>query len=287
MRIDSHQHFWIYDKQRDAWINEDMQPVIGKDFLPNDISSILKQSKIDGTVAVQASESEDETKFLVELSKVYALIKGVVGWIDLHDENLDSRLDYWSNESVVKGFRHVIEGEPKGDYLMQNTFQRGLTKLSEKGYTYDLLIRPRHFQSTLDCVAKQSNLTFVLDHMAKPNIAENQYDDWASFIKELAQFPNVYCKLSGIVTEAKWHNWQVEDLKPYVDFTLESFGAERVLYGSDWPVCTLSSSYEQWVNAVESLIGELSESERKMIWGGNAIRVYNLKDRKSDVQGLL
>ncbi len=277
MRIDSHQHFWIYDKQRDAWINEDMQPVIGKDFLPNDISSILKQSKIDGTVAVQASESEDETKFLVELSKVYALIKGVVGWIDLHDENLDSRLDYWSNESVVKGFRHVIEGEPKGDYLMQNTFQRGLTKLSEKGYTYDLLIRPRHFQSTLDCVAKQSNLTFVLDHMAKPNIAENQYDDWASFIKELAQFPNVYCKLSGIVTEAKWHNWQVEDLKPYVDFTLESFGAERVLYGSDWPVCTLSSSYEQWVNAVESLIGELSESEQKMIWGGNAIRVYNLK----------
>lgn len=277
MRIDSHQHFWIYDKQRDAWINEDMQPVIGKDFLPNDISSILKQSKIDGTVAVQASESEDETKFLVELSKVYALIKGVVGWIDLHDENLDSRLDYWSNELVVKGFRHVIEGEPKGDYLMQNTFQRGLTKLSEKGYTYDLLIRPRHFQSTLDCVAKQSNLTFVLDHMAKPNIAENQYDDWASFIKELAQFPNVYCKLSGIVTEAKWHNWQVEDLKPYVDFTLESFGAERVLYGSDWPVCTLSSSYEQWVNAVESLIGELSESERKMIWGGNAIRVYNLK----------
>lgn len=277
MRIDSHQHFWIYDKQRDAWINEDMQPVIGKDFLPNDISSILKQSKIDGTVAVQASESEDETKFLVELSKVYALIKGVVGWIDLHDENLDSRLDYWSNESVVKGFRHVIEGEPKGDYLMQNTFQRGLTKLSEKGYTYDLLIRPKHFQSTLDCVAKQSNLTFVLDHMAKPNIAENQYDDWTSFIKELAKFPNVHCKLSGIVTEAKWNNWQVEDLKPYVDFTLESFGAERVLYGSDWPVCTLSSSYEQWVNAVESLIGELSESEQKMIWGGNAIRVYNLK----------
>lgn len=277
MRIDSHQHFWIYDKQRDAWINEDMQPVIGKDFLPNDISSLLKQSKIDGTVAVQASESEEETKFLVELSRVYALIKGVVGWIDLHDENLDSRLDYWSKEPVVKGFRHVIEGEPAGDYLMQETFQRGLTKLSEKGYTYDLLIRPRHFQSTLECVVNQPNLTFILDHMAKPNIAENQYDSWASFIKELAKFPNVHCKLSGIVTEAKWNNWQVEDLKPYVDFTLESFGAERVLYGSDWPVCTLSSSYEQWVNAVESLIGELSESEQKMIWGGNAIRVYNLK----------
>lgn len=277
MRIDSHQHFWIYDKQRDAWINEDMQPVIGKDFLPNDISSLLKQSKIDGSVAVQASESEEETKFLVELSKVYALIKGVVGWIDLHDENLDNRLDYWSKEPVVKGFRHVIEGEPAGDYLMQETFQRGLKKLSEKGYTYDLLIRPRHFQSTLESVAKQPNLTFILDHMAKPNIADNQYDDWAIFIKELAKFPNVYCKLSGIVTEAKWNNWQVEDLKPYVDFTLESFGAERVLYGSDWPVCTLSSSYEQWVNAVELLIGELSESEQKMIWGGNAIRVYNLK----------
>lgn len=277
MRIDSHQHFWIYDKQRDAWINEDMQPVIGKDFLPNDISSLLKQSKIDGSVAVQASESEEETKFLVELSKVYALIKGVVGWIDLHDQNLDNRLDYWSKEPVVKGFRHVIEGEPAGDYLMQETFQRGLKKLSEKGYTYDLLIRPRHFQSTLESVAKQPSLTFILDHMAKPNIADNQYDDWAIFIKELSKFPNVYCKLSGIVTEAKWNNWQVEDLKPYVDFTLESFGAERVLYGSDWPVCTLSSSYEQWVNAVELLIGELSESEQKMIWGGNAIRVYNLK----------
>lgn len=276
MRIDTHQHFWLFDAKRDAWITDEMK-AIQRDFLPNDISYTLKQNNFDGVVAVQASQSHQETDFLVELSKVYAMIKGVVGWVDLRSEKVESYLEAFSKYEVIKGFRHVIEGEDDADFLMRPDFLKGIKALTAYNYTYDLLIRPRHYASTLACVEVNPNQKFVLDHMAKPSIRTQEFDEWASFIEKLAAYPNVHCKVSGLATEADWQHWKAGDFTRYIKHVASHFGVSRLMYGSDWPVCLLAGSYEDFVNRIQHDVGAFSEDEAKAFWGGNAVKFYNLK----------
>ena len=276
MRIDAHQHFWLYDEVKDAWITDEMK-VIQRNFLPNDISQTLKNNSIDGVVAVQADQSHRETEFLVELAGIYKVIKGVVGWVDLQSEQIYEHLAHFSKYSIIKGFRHIIEAEQEGNFILRDEFQRGLEALTKYNYTYDLLIRPRHYGSTLACVQHNANQKFMLDHIAKPPIKTQEFDDWAMFIEQLAKNKNVYCKVSGLATEADWKNWRLDQFSQYIHHVIACFGKDRVCFGSDWPVCLLAASYEESLAIVQDKLGDFSEEELSQFWGGNATRFYNLK----------
>lgn len=276
MRIDSHQHFWLYDPNRDTWITDDMS-VIQRNFLPNDISQTLKENNIDGVVAVQADQSHQETHFLVELAQVYKMIKGVVGWVDIRSSQIEAYLEEFRKQEIIKGFRHVIEGEDDGEFLIKDDFLRGIESLTAFDYTYDLLIRPRHYQSTLACVRTNPNQKFMLDHIAKPPIKSQEFEDWAIFIENLSACPNVYCKVSGLATEADWRNWQLDDFTQYIDHVIRFFGKNRVCFGSDWPVCLLAASYEQSIEIVQDKLKDFTIEEQNQFWGVNAVKFYNLK----------
>jgi len=275
MRIDTHQHFWKFDPVRDSWITSEMHK-IQRDFTPLDIQFLLERNGFAGSVAVQASQSAMETAYLVGLSKEYAFIKGVVGWVDLQAQDIDQQLADYRSESIIKGFRHVVEGELDPDFLIRPAVLNGLKALAEFGYTYDLLIRPRHYAATLHCVEQNPRLQFVLDHIAKPPIKSREFDEWAAFIDRLAAFPNVVCKVSGLATEADWTAWKLDDFKQYVDHIVDRFGKQRIMYGSDWPVCLLAASYEESIAIVEDKLGQFTTAEKNAFWAENAIRIYNL-----------
>lgn len=275
MRIDTHQHFWKFDPVRDSWITDEMHE-IQRDFTPLDIQFLLERNGFAGSVAVQASQSAMETAYLVGLSKEYAFIKGVVGWVDLQAQDIDQQLADYRSESIIKGFRHVVEGESDPDFLIRPAVLNGLKALAEFGYTYDLLIRPRHYAATLQCVEQNPRLQFVLDHIAKPPIKSREFDEWAAFIDRLAAFPNVVCKVSGLATEADWTAWKLDDFMQYVDHIVDRFGKQRIMYGSDWPVCLLAASYEESIAIVEDKLGQFTTAEKNAFWAENAIRIYNL-----------
>ena len=275
MRIDTHQHFWKFDPIRDSWITEEMQ-VIRRDFSPLDIQFVLERNGFGGSVAVQADQSKEETAYLVQLANDYPFIKGVVGWIDLQAADIRQQLDSYQSDNVIKGFRHIVEGEADPDFLIRPAVLNGLKALADYGYTYDLLIRPRHYAATLDCVQQNPNLQFVLDHIAKPPIKSKAFDEWAAFIDALSAFPNVVCKVSGLATEADWEGWKLDDFKQYVEHIFARFGKERIMYGSDWPVCLLAASYEESIAIVEDKLGQFTAAEKNAFWAENAIRVYNL-----------
>lgn len=275
MRIDTHQHFWKFDPIRDSWITEEMQ-VIRRDFSPLDIQFVLERNGFGGSVAVQADQSKEETAYLVQLANDYPFIKGVVGWIDLQAADIRQQLDSYQSDTVIKGFRHIVEGEADPDFLIRPAILNGLKALADYGYTYDLLIRPRHYAATLDCVQQNPNLQFVLDHIAKPPIKSKAFDEWATFIDALSAFPNVVCKVSGLATEADWEGWKLDDFKQYLEHIFARFGKERIMYGSDWPVCLLAASYEESIAIVEDKLGQFTAAEKNAFWAENAIRVYNL-----------
>ncbi|WP_426789562.1 amidohydrolase family protein [Sphingobacterium sp. WOUb80] len=275
MRIDTHQHFWKFDPIRDSWITEEMQ-VIRRDFSPLDIQFVLERNGFGGSVAVQADQSKEETAYLVQLANDYPFIKGVVGWIDLQAADIRQQLDGYQSDTVIKGFRHIVEGEADPDFLIRPAVLNGLKALADYGYTYDLLIRPRHYAATLDCVQQNPNLQFVLDHIAKPPIKSKAFDEWATFIDALSAFPNVVCKVSGLATEADWEGWKLDDFKQYLEHIFARFGKERIMYGSDWPVCLLAASYEESIAIVEDKLGQFTAAEKNAFWAENAIRVYNL-----------
>ncbi|WP_313180826.1 amidohydrolase family protein [Sphingobacterium siyangense] len=275
MRIDTHQHFWKFDPIRDSWITEEMQ-VIRRDFSPLDIQFVLERNGFGGSVAVQADQSKEETAYLVQLANDYPFIKGVVGWIDLQAADIRQQLDAYQSDKVIKGFRHIVEGEADPDFLIRPAVLNGLKALADYGYTYDLLIRPRHYAATLDCVQQNPNLQFVLDHIAKPPIKSKAFDEWATFIDALAALPNVVCKVSGLATEADWEGWKLDDFKQYLEHIFARFGKERIMYGSDWPVCLLAASYEESIAIVEDKLGQFTATEKNAFWAENAIRVYNL-----------
>jgi L-fuconolactonase len=274
MIIDSHQHFWKYHPVKDAWITNDMK-IIQQDFLPEHLAPIFQTLNIEGCVAVQADQSEEETEFLLGLAKTNDFIKGVVGWVDLSSPNVSSRLEHYAQNPYFKGVRHILQAE-KEDFLLDPKFQFGISQLSTLNLTYDVLVYPTHLKNTATLVSKFPENKFVLDHLAKPYIKSGEIEQWKKDIQRIAQNPNVYCKLSGYVTEADLANWKYEDFVPYFDVIFEAFGAYRVLFGSDWPVCLLATEYEEVLNIVNRYINELNLDEKQAILGGNASRFYNL-----------
>jgi len=274
MTIDTHVHFWKYDKVRDAWITDKMK-TLQQDYLPQTIAGTLRRNGVNGCIAVQADQSELETLFLVELSKSHDIIKGVVGWVDLQNEKIEERLHYFSQYKVIKGWRHIVQGETD-DFLLQQAFQRGIGALRSYNYTYDVLIFPRQLKAALEFVSKFPEQKLVIDHCAKPGIADRKIDDWAAMMKEIAKCPNVYCKLSGLFTEAKWKEWSPAEFYPYLDIVFEAFGTDRLLYGSDWPVILLSGMYVQWKSLLEKYMEDFDKEDKEKVFGRNAVRFYDL-----------
>ena len=273
MVIDSHVHFWKYDKKRDTWM-KDMK-VLQQDYLPATLSATLKRNGVDGCVAVQADQSELETHFLVELSKTNPVIQGIVGWIDLRAPNVSERLSYFSQYGIIKGYRHVVQGEPL-DFLAGSDFQRGIRALAEYNYTYDILIYHSQLKPAVELVANFREQRFVVDHCAKPDIRNKKIDEWKSLITQLASYPNVHCKLSGLFTEADWKEWSAGDFYPYLDTVFDAFGVDRLMFGSDWPVILAAGMYVQWKSLLEKYMENFPEEDKEKILGLNAARFYNL-----------
>jgi len=273
-RIDSHQHFWKFDPVRDSWIDETMSK-IQKDFLPEDLLPLLTENKFSGCVAVQASQSEDETNFLADLASKNNFIKGIVGWVDLRADNIAERLRDFSSNKIIKGFRHVVQGE-KDDFMFREDFRSGISALSEFNFTYDILIFHRQLPATISLVKDFPRQKFVIDHIAKPDIKSGDINSWKKGIEEIAKYNNVSCKISGMVTEADWKNWKPADLKPYLDVIFENFQTDKLMYGSDWPVLNVASEYSEVVKTFENYISKFSAEDQNKIWFENANSFYSL-----------
>ncbi len=275
MRIDAHQHFWKYDPERDGWITDSMA-AIRKDFLPADLEGPLSESGINGSIAVQADQSAIETNFLLRLADEHPSILGVVGWIDLKAPSLWAQLELYAEERKLLGFRHVLQSEPEG-FMLQEDFVKGLRILVEASFTYDLLIYEHQMAEAFDLVSGlPDTFQVVIDHLAKPRIADQSFESWAYYLQQFAELENVHVKLSGMVTEAIWAGWQASDFRPYLDLALELFGPDRLMFGSDWPVCLVAASYDQVFSIVNDYISQLSDDEQSKILGGTAARFYNI-----------
>ena len=272
--IDTHQHFWNYDATRHDWINEDMR-AIKKDFLPEQLAPILKENKVEGCVSVQVDQTTEETDFLLALAKEHSFIKGVVGWVDLRASNLEDKLENYKDAKALKGFRHIIQGQAPGFMLQPNLIQ-GLKKLATRNYTYDLLIYAHQLKEANELIKQVTEIPIVIDHVAKPNIKDSEMEDWKKEITALAKYPNVYCKISGMATEANWETWTMAGLQPYLDTVVEAFGTERIMFGSDWPVCLVASSYAKWLNGIQNYFNTFSSTEQELIFADNAIKFYKL-----------
>ncbi len=276
MRIDAHQHFWKYDPVNYDWIGEDMR-AIRQDFFPDQLWPLLQQNNFQGCIAVQAEQAESHNAFLLDLAEQHDFVRAVVGWIDLCAADLKDKLDYMQLFPKLKGFRHILQGEPKRDMMLEPAFIKGLQVAGKKGYTYDILIYPDQLPHIVQLVRWCPDQTFILDHLAKPYIKSGNIQEWRRDIRKLSSCENVYCKLSGMVTEADWKTWRRSDLLPYIDAVVDAFGIDRLLYGSDWPVCLVAASYDDVVNIVETYFSSYTATERARVFGLNAINVYNLK----------
>ena len=283
MKIDAHQHFWQFDPVRDEWMTEGSMSAIRRDFLPTDLQPILQQNGFDGCITVQADQSETETHFLLDLAHKNDFIKGVVGWVDIRANNLSERLDYFSQFPKLKGFRHILQGE-KPEFMLQKSFIEGVKLLGEQGYTYDILVFPRHLSAVHKFLQTLDNQPFVIDHLAKPYIKNGLIKEWKRDMQRIAKYENVWCKVSGMVTEADWSNWQAVDFEPYLDVIFEAFGVDRIIYGSDWPVCLLAASYDKQLSIVENYLSKLSDAiasgsaatQGSKVFGKNALLFYKI-----------
>lgn len=275
MIIDSHQHFWKYEEEKHSWIDDEMA-TIRRDFFPTDLKKVFKENNIDGCVAVQADQTLEENKFLLELAEEHSFIKGIVGWVDLRSSKVESDLEKYQDFSKMKGFRHVVQGESDHNFLLRPNFLRGISYLERYNYVYDILVFPHQLGAVLEFVKRFPNQKFVIDHIAKPYIKDGFYDGWAVLMKEIAKHQNVYCKVSGMITEADYKTWTPEQVEPYMQLALDSFGVDRIMYGSDWPVCLVAGSYEKVVSLTKNFISTLSVTEQNAIMGGNATAFYNL-----------
>jgi L-fuconolactonase len=277
MKIDSHQHFWRYNPQRDTWITDEMS-VLKRDFMPEDLLPELQTNEIDGCVAVQADQSEQETQFLLRLADQHPEIKGVVGWVNLCVPEVGERLAYFSQFDKLRGVRHIVQSEPDDRYMLRREFCNGIGCLKEFALTYDILIHPKQLSAAIELVARFPEQRFVIDHIAKPEIRGGEPGDWAVQMRIIATSPNVYCKLSGLITEADWANWRSEHFEPYLDIVFQAFSSERLMFGSDWPVCLLAGRYEDTRKVIESYVRGLAPAEREAIFGLNAAAFYGLKN---------
>lgn len=270
--IDTHVHFWKYNKARDTW----MEPDIRRDFLPEDIKSFLKESEVEGLVAVQADQSEAENRFLLDLAKKNPILKGIVGWIDLLSNDLERCLTRYETKPLIKGWRHIVQAEPPG-FLEQSQFIKNVETIGKAGYTYGILIYHHQFPEALKFVKQLPEQPLALNHLGKPDLRNFEYKEWQKNMRKLAEHPNVFCKLSGLVTEADKRQWTVEMIHTYLDIAIETFDTNRVMIGSDWPVMLLKTDYSEWINILKDYLKPFSETERAQIVRKNAINFYNLK----------
>jgi len=275
MRIDAHQHFWRYDSADYGWISDEMA-LLRRDFLPADLLPQLQRHQLDGCIAVQARQSLEETRWLLQLADEHDFIKGVVGWIDLCADDLEQQLDQFADETKLKGFRHVLQDEA-ADFMLQPQFIRGLHTLAERGYCYDLLVFSDQLPQLCQLVSQLPVMPLVIDHIAKPDIKAGEIGCWHNSMAELAAHEHIYCKVSGMVTEADWQQWQPEQFTPYLQRVLQSFGPARLMFGSDWPVCQLAASYEQLIELLLPWLDAFDPIQRSAFMGGNARRFYKLK----------
>ncbi|HEV8133334.1 MAG TPA: amidohydrolase family protein [Pyrinomonadaceae bacterium] len=275
MIIDSHQHFWQLGRFDYPWMNSSLG-VLYRDYLPDQLEPILGQNRVGKTVVVQASNSVEESRWLLNLADEHPFIAGVVGWVDLGSDDVDRQLDELVPHPKFKGVRHLVESEPADDWLIQPQVLRGLKRLSTYGVSYDLLVHTRHLKYIQKVVDACPDLKLVIDHMAKPPIANGEIETWRQELRQVAANEQIYCKLSGLVTEANWTSWTKSDLRPYVDCALELFGSSRLLFGSDHPVCLLAASYEQVLASFRELLNELGDDEEQKIFGSNAAEFYGL-----------
>ncbi|MBA4168127.1 MAG: amidohydrolase family protein [Chitinophagaceae bacterium] len=274
MVIDSHVHFWKYNKTDYTWIDSSMK-LLQKDYLPTELEATLKRNFVDGCVAVQANQTEVDTRFLAELAITHPVIKGVVGWTDLSATDAEKKLAELKAYTPIVGLRHIAQSEPD-DFYHGPEFRRGLGLLQQFGYTFDLLIFPRQLRAARDLVGEFPGQTFILDHCGKPNIKKHGLEEWKNTLQELAAYPNVYCKLSGLITEAAWKDWRPSDFYPYLDVVFEAFGTGRLMFGSDWPVMLLSGMYVQWKSLLEKYTEHLLPEDKEKIFGLTARRVYGI-----------
>lgn len=278
MRVDAHQHFWRYSPAEYGWIEPRAMRAIARDFEPADLAPHLAAHGLDGCVAVQARQHETENAYLLALADTNPSVKAVVGWVDLADPSVDEALDRWSGCEAFRGVRHIAQGEAPG-FLLRDAFVSGVSRLAARDLSYDILIFANQLREAAEFVDRcPGELCFVLDHLAKPRMAEGAVEPWLTDLLDLAQRPNVMCKLSGMVTEAKSH-WRPADIHPYIEAVLEAFGTDRVMYGSDWPVCLLAGTYDSVFDLTAGFIAALSESEQAAIMGDNASRFYKLESR--------
>ena len=280
MKIDSHQHFWAYSAVEYPWIGAGMER-LARDYLPADLEAVATPEGVAGSVAVQARQSLAESRWLLDLARRHPFIRGVVGWVDLRSDHVAHDLATLAPHEAFVGVRHIVQDEPDPRFLLGEAFVRGLRQLHQFGLTYDLLLYPQQLSAAVELVGLLPEQPFVLDHLAKPRlkppIKTSDRDQWRRDIEALARHRNVCCKLSGLVTEAAWRQWQPADFRPFLDVALTAFGPERLMFGSDWPVCLLSGDYAEVAGIVEDFIATLAPDERNQIWGGTATRFYGLK----------
>jgi L-fuconolactonase len=273
--IDAHQHLWRYTPQEYGWIDEDME-ALRRDFLPRDLIEAMASADIDGTIAVQARQTIEETRWLLDLADANDAIRGVVGWAPIAGEEFPGVMEEFDGRAKLKGLRHVIQGEKDEHYILREDFNSGIRTMLGSGLVYEILIYERHLADTIEFVDEHPDQVFVLDHMAKPLISAGMIEPWATRMRELGQRDNVWCKVSGMVTEADWKAWTPQKLTPYLDVAVEAFGPARLMAGSDWPVCLVASGYAQWFEVLRTYFAGFSEAERRWVFGGTAIEVYGL-----------
>jgi len=278
MRIDAHQHFWRYNQEEYGWIDDRMNS-LKRDFLPAELEPLCLKNEIQGTIAVQARQTIMETKWLLELAEKYNFIKGVVGWVDLRSDEVGKQLSEFSRNPHFVGVRHVVQDEPDDRFMLKDSFLRGIDKLKNYNFTYDILVFPRQLPAAIEIVRLFPGQRFVLNHIAKPLIKDGIFSPWDRELEKLASFPNVTCKISGIVSEADWHSWRKEDFIPYLDIVFNAFGSDRLMFGSDWPVCTVAASYDEVFAIFYDYLKnkKCREHEIENMLGQNAQYFYSLE----------
>ena len=275
MKIDAHHHFWTFVPEEFGWISDTMS-VLRRDFLPADLNDEIDRVGIDGVVSVQARQTLVETNWLLDLADEHDFIKGVVGWVPLASTDVRKELDQLAGRPKLKGVRHIVQDEPDEQFILREDFNAGVTALRGYGLVYDILIYERHLPQAIEFVDRNPNQTFVLDHLAKPRAKEHNVEPWRTNIRRIAERENVFCKLSGLVTEADWKGWTEGQLSVYLGTVLDAFGPRRVMFGSDWPVCLLASTYQRWYDVVSRFCEKLSPDEQARVFGGTAVEAYRL-----------
>lgn len=274
-RIDAHHHLWRYTAKDYGWIDSSM-PRLQRDYTPIDLSNVMASARIDGTITVQARQEIEETHELLSLAEAHSYIEAVVGWAPIASKDFPRLLEGLAAHPKLRGLRHVIQAEADDDFILTSEFNRGIAAMQSTGLVYEILIYERHLAQTIKFVDAHPNQIFVLDHLGKPRIRERILHPWRERIHELAQRNNVYCKVSGMATEADWHSWTEDDLRPYLDTVFDAFGPARLMMGSDWPVCLLATEYAQWFSLLDRYVSKISEDEREQFCRETAVRVYRL-----------